>query len=59
VFEMNKGHQDAQRLRLALREVPSLGEGNTRVDTVSASASTKDGAALVSLTNLHATSRSR
>ena len=54
VFEMNKGHQDAQRLRLALREVPSRGEGNTRVDTVSASASLKDGVALVSLTNLDA-----
>jgi alpha-L-arabinofuranosidase len=54
VFEMNKGHQDAQRLRLALAGVPTLGAGDSQVDTVSASASSKDGAALVSLTNLDA-----
>jgi alpha-N-arabinofuranosidase len=54
VFEMNKGHQDAQRLWLKLLDVPTRGEGETRVDTLSASASTKDGAVLVSLTNLDA-----
>jgi len=54
VFEMNKDHQDAQRLRLALGEVPSRGEGEAQVDTVSASASSKHGAVLVSLTNLDA-----
>ena len=54
VFEMNKAHQDASRLRLALRDVPSRGDGDHRVDSVSASASTKDGNVLVSLTNVDA-----
>jgi alpha-N-arabinofuranosidase len=54
VFEMNKGHHDAQRLRLALQDVPSRGEGESQVQSVSASASIKDGRVLVSLTNLDA-----
>ena len=54
VFEMNKGHQDASRLRLALRNVPRRGEGDNEVQSVSASASSKDGKVLVSLTNLDA-----
>ncbi|MGQ7294892.1 alpha-N-arabinofuranosidase [Quadrisphaera sp. KR29] len=68
VFEMNKGHQDAAHLAVHLRgaaptrTVPgvvgigghALDRSDVELTTVSVSASTKDGAALVSLTNLDA-----
>lgn len=68
VFEMNKGHQDAAHLPVRMRgAVPTttvddvidvgghtLGRATVELATVSASASTKDGAVLVSLTNLDA-----
>ncbi|GAA4984772.1 alpha-N-arabinofuranosidase [Kineococcus glutinatus] len=60
VFEMNKGHQDARSLPLALRAAsPAVGATDatgrrTELATFSASASTRDGRVLVSLTNLDA-----
>ncbi|RKS80012.1 alpha-N-arabinofuranosidase [Motilibacter peucedani] len=54
-FEMSKGHQDAQVLPLVLRSpAPALDVDGTPLRTFSASASAKDGRALVSLTNLDA-----
>lgn len=57
VFEMNKGHQDATSLPVHLRVAAggsrSLPDGK-ELDTLSVSASHKDGALLVSLTNLDA-----
>jgi alpha-L-arabinofuranosidase len=51
VFAMNVAHHDARSLAVAFREdLPRVGE----LETVSASASTRDDAALVSLTNLDA-----
>ncbi|WP_437178922.1 alpha-N-arabinofuranosidase [Kineococcus endophyticus] len=56
VFAMNKGHHDAASLPLAVRgATPSRTVGDTELATFSASASTKDGRVLVSLTNLDAT----
>ncbi|WP_426592582.1 alpha-N-arabinofuranosidase [Cellulomonas sp. McL0617] len=56
VFEMNKGHQDARSLPLAFTSaVPNVTSGESTVATFSASASTKDGHVLISLTNAHAT----
>ncbi len=54
VFEMNKGHQDADSLDVAwIKEpVPTREVNKVTVPMVSASASTKDGSALVSLSNL-------
>jgi alpha-N-arabinofuranosidase len=55
VFAMNKGHHDAASLPLAVRGVtPSRTVGEADLPTFSASASTKDGRVLVSLTNLDA-----
>ncbi|MCH7231198.1 alpha-N-arabinofuranosidase [Glycomyces sp. L485] len=55
VFEMNKGHQDASSLRVDTPDgLPSREVGSTRLDTVSVSASRKDGRLLVSLSNLDA-----
>ncbi|MBB1509289.1 alpha-N-arabinofuranosidase [Tessaracoccus sp. MC1756] len=54
VFEMNKGHHDADSLAVSwIGEPVSTREvGKATVPMVSASASTKDGAALVSLSNI-------
>ncbi len=55
VFEMNTGHHDAASLAVAFTgEVPTRDVDGTALPLVSASASTKDGAALVSLSNLDA-----
>jgi alpha-N-arabinofuranosidase len=55
VFRMNKGHQDAASLRVdALGAVPSREVGEAVLETVSISASRKDGRLLVSLSNLDA-----
>ncbi|MGN9913864.1 alpha-N-arabinofuranosidase [Phytohabitans sp. LJ34] len=55
VFAMNTAHHDARGLAVHLPGgVPTVEVGAEKLSTVSASASTKDGAALVSLTNLHA-----
>ena len=55
VFAMNKGHQDAASLPLTVRgAVPTAPVDGAQLETFSASASTKDGRVLVSLTNLHA-----
>ncbi|WP_299035689.1 alpha-N-arabinofuranosidase [uncultured Pseudokineococcus sp.] len=54
-FVMNRGHHDAARLPLAWRSPePSRAVGDGELSTLSATASTKDGAVLVSLTNLDA-----
>jgi alpha-L-arabinofuranosidase len=55
VFRMNKGHQDAASLRVdALGAVPSREVDGRALETVSISASRKDGRLLVSLSNLDA-----
>lgn len=55
VFEMNKGHQDATSLAVHLRAQDARRRvGDTELDTLSASASVKDGTVLISLTNLDA-----
>ena len=55
VFEMNKGHQDATSLAVHLRgDTPRRTVGDTELETLSASASVKDGAVLISLSNLDA-----
>jgi alpha-N-arabinofuranosidase len=53
VFQMNKGHQDAASLRVDVRgALPSRTVGEATLETVSISASRKDGRLLVSLSNL-------
>ena len=53
VFEMNKGHHDATLVDLAwTTDIPTHEWDGHTVPTVSASATTKDGRVLVSLTNL-------
>jgi alpha-N-arabinofuranosidase len=53
VFEMNKGHQDATSVPVHLIGKPdAVIVGDDRLDPVSVSASTKDGTALVSMSNL-------
>jgi len=55
VFQMNKGHQDAASLRVdAKGALPSREVGEATLETVSISASRKDGRLLVSLSNLDA-----
>ena len=54
VFEMNAGHQDAAVLDVHLRDVPTISSDGRELPLVSASASTKDDAALISLSNLDA-----
>ncbi len=55
VFEMNNGHQDAASLRVDLRGSGARRQvGETQLETVTISASTKDGTALISLSNLDA-----
>nr|WP_240982740.1 alpha-L-arabinofuranosidase C-terminal domain-containing protein [Streptomyces sp. S3(2020)] len=55
VFEMNKGHQDATSLAVHLNAAAAVRQvGDTEVDTLSVSASVKDGLVLVSLSNLDA-----
>jgi alpha-N-arabinofuranosidase len=55
VFEMNKGHQDATSLPVHLRTRNARRRvGDAELQTLSASASVKDGELLVSLTNLDA-----
>lgn len=53
VFEMNKGHQDALLLpsHVIMKPSPITGYGDD-LDVVSVSASTRDGKALISLTNV-------
>jgi alpha-N-arabinofuranosidase len=53
VFEMNKGHHDARRVPLHVvdKPEPQVFDGET-LDTITASASTKDGRALISISNL-------
>jgi alpha-N-arabinofuranosidase len=55
VFEMNKGHQDATSLDVHL-SAPGAGRtvGTQQLQTLSMTASTKGGTALISLTNLEA-----
>jgi alpha-N-arabinofuranosidase len=56
VFEMNKGHQDAQRLPAHLISTPEpVRLDDDQLQTVSLTASTTGGQALLSLTNLSAT----
>jgi alpha-N-arabinofuranosidase len=56
VFEMNKGHHDAASLAVhLLGDDTTIDVDGTALPRVSASASTSDGAALVSLSNLHLT----
>jgi alpha-N-arabinofuranosidase len=53
VFEMNKGHQDAASLPVHLIEAPDpVALDDDRIDALSLSASTKDGTALISLSNV-------
>jgi alpha-L-arabinofuranosidase len=53
VFEMNKGHQDAASVPVHLIERPAaVPVGDDELATLSVSASTKEGTALVSLSNL-------
>jgi alpha-L-arabinofuranosidase len=53
VFEMNKGHQDATSVPVHLIEKPdAVAVADERLDPLSVSASTRDGRALVSLSNL-------
>ena len=55
VFEMNTGHHDARRLDVHLKgDLPTREVEGTPLDLLSASASTKDDTALVSLSNLDA-----
>jgi alpha-N-arabinofuranosidase len=55
VFEMNKGHQDAAYLPLTLTSAaPHRDVDGTELATFSGSASVRDGAALLSVTNLDA-----
>ena len=55
VFAMNKGHHDAASLPLTVRGAsPTRRVGDEDLELFSASASTKDGQVLVSLTNLDA-----
>ncbi|WP_459643483.1 alpha-N-arabinofuranosidase [Kineococcus sp. NUM-3379] len=55
VFAMNKGHQDATSLPLTVRgRTPTRPVDGEDLATFSASASTRDGTVLVSLTNLDA-----
>ncbi|WP_331730958.1 alpha-L-arabinofuranosidase C-terminal domain-containing protein [Streptomyces sp. NBC_01174] len=55
VFEMNKGHQDAASLAVHLHAQDARRRvGDSELDTLSASASIKDGTVLISLTNLDA-----
>jgi alpha-N-arabinofuranosidase len=55
VFEMNKGHQDAASLGVHLRtEDARRPVGDAELETLSASASVKDGTVLISLSNLDA-----
>ncbi|MDW5330256.1 alpha-N-arabinofuranosidase [Plantactinospora sp. KLBMP9567] len=54
VFEMNTAHHDAHALTVHLRDVPTTPAGDRPFPTISASATVKDDAALVSLSNLHA-----
>ncbi|MHA7984263.1 alpha-N-arabinofuranosidase [Rathayibacter sp. CAU 1779] len=59
VFEMSKGHQDADSLRLRMTDVPEVEADGRSVPLVSASASRTDGAALLSLSNLDADAPAR
>nr|WP_275424804.1 alpha-L-arabinofuranosidase C-terminal domain-containing protein [Streptomyces sp. SID13726] len=55
VFEMNKGHQDATSLTVHLNTDDARRTvGDTELETLSVSASVKDGQVLVSLSNLDA-----
>nr|WP_255422353.1 alpha-L-arabinofuranosidase C-terminal domain-containing protein [Tessaracoccus sp. MC1627] len=54
VFDMNKGHHDADSLAVAWigEPVPTRQVGDTTLPLISGSASVKDGQALISLSNL-------
>lgn len=52
VFEMNKGHQDALRLRSHLRNTPTTRVGERELPMLSMSASARDDSALISLSHL-------
>ena len=54
VFEMNKGHQDALALTPHLVSSPAVAVRGEEMPTVSMSASTRDGSALISVTHLSA-----
>jgi alpha-L-arabinofuranosidase len=55
VFEMNRGHHDATSLAVHVLEQPETRtEGGRPLDVLSASASTRDDTALISLSNLDA-----
>lgn len=51
VFEMNAGHQDANRLPVHILDAPSVTSGDAEVPGLSMSASVRDGKALISLTH--------
>ncbi|GAA1972205.1 alpha-N-arabinofuranosidase [Microbacterium pumilum] len=56
VFEMNKGHHDATSHSVDLLDpIPSIVSGERTVPSLSTSASSRDGRALISVTNAHAT----
>ncbi|QRY42036.1 alpha-N-arabinofuranosidase [Microbacterium hominis] len=52
VYEMNVGHHDAQSVPAHVVSVPSVGVDGAELPALSLSASTKDGAALLSLTHV-------
>ena len=54
VFEMNKGHQDADQLVTHVLDAPARGVGTDALELLSMSASTKENRALISLTHLSA-----
>jgi len=54
VFEMNKGHQDAEQLVTHVLDAPSRSVGGEELPLLSMSASVKDDRALLSLTHLSA-----
>ena len=60
VFEMNKGHHDATHVPIHVTKEPARKEvGDGEIRTLSASASVKDGAMLLSATNLDTTADAR
>lgn len=52
VFEMNTGHHDADYLHTYVKDSPTLTIGAKELSLVSASASTRDNSALISVSNL-------
>ncbi|HEU5484002.1 MAG TPA: alpha-L-arabinofuranosidase C-terminal domain-containing protein, partial [Microlunatus sp.] len=59
VFEMNTGHHDARLLPTHLLETPTRSVGDSELPMISMSASSKDGQALISVSNLDLDSAAR